>query len=161
MSEEFSADQTFHGRIHDRVEHWLHQEGWTTEPLTSQSALWALVATDRNGRRLVISQSRTHEDRVLIEGRVVPSAEQANRLEALLETERESFVWDTRIELLRLGIDYSGVESPLKRVVLVESIYFEGALDSVLAKDTFFQRIEQIRRGVAMVQLLIRRRLGA
>ena len=156
----FPGDETFAGRIQERVRHWLTQEGWTADNLATQATLWALVGTDRNGRRLVISQSRGHQDRVLIEGRVVPSAPQAERIEALSEEERDALLWDTRMELLRLGIDYSGVEMPLKRVVLMESIYFEGALDNFLAKDTFFQRIEQIRRGVAMVQLLLRRRLG-
>jgi hypothetical protein len=156
----FPGDQTFAGRIHDRVDHWLTQEGWSTRPLPGEASLWVLVASDRHGRRLVISQSRGHEDRVLIEGRVVPSEEQAAALEAMPEPEQQEIIWDTGMELLRLGIDYSGVDLPLKRIVLVESIYFEGALDNILAKDTFFQRIEQIRRGVAMVQLLLRRRLG-
>ena len=35
----------------------------------------------------------------------------------------------------------------------------EGALDSALAKDTFFHRMEHLRRGIAMVQFLLQRRL--
>jgi len=160
VSEGAGRDETFVGRIHDRVEHWLAQEGWESRPLPSETALWVVVASDTHGRRILISQSRGHEDRVLIEGRVVPSDGQSARLIAMEQMDQQEMIWDIRMEILRLGIDFSGVELPLKRIILAESIYFEGGLDGALAKDTFFQRIEQIRRGVAMVQLMLRRRLG-
>jgi hypothetical protein len=160
VSGDIIEDETFVGRIHDRVEHWLAQEGWSSRPLPAQTALWVLVAADAHGRRILISQSRGHEDRVLIEGRVVPSDGQSGRLDSMASSDQQELIWDIRMEMLRLGIDFSGVELPLKRIVLAESIYFEGGLDGTLAKDTFFQRIEQIRRGVAMLQLILRRRLG-
>jgi hypothetical protein len=68
-------------------------------------------------------------------------------------------IWDIRFELNRMGIDFQGVHLPFQRALLTEAIYFEGAFDSGLAKDTFFQRVEHIRRGIAMVQFLLQRRL--
>ncbi len=117
------------------------------------------MAEDRHKRRLLISQQRGHEDRVLLEARVVPTPEQADKLAALPEWQANDLMWDMRLELSRMGIDFQGVTLPLKRVVLTEALYFEGALDGALAKDTFFQRVEQVRRGIAMVQFLLQRRL--
>ncbi len=117
------------------------------------------MAEDRHKRRIIISQQTGHEDRVMLEARVVPTSEQAESLVALPEWQANDLMWDMRLELSRMGIDFHGVSLPLKRVVLTEALYFEGALDSALAKDTFFHRMEHLRRGIAMVQFLLQRRL--
>ncbi len=95
----------------------------------------------------------------MLEARVVPTSEQAESLVALPEWQANDLMWDMRLELSRMGIDFHGVSLPLKRVVLTEALYFEGALDSALARDTFFHRMEHLRRGIAMVQFLLQRRL--
>jgi hypothetical protein len=154
-----SVDFTFAGAIRGKIERWLNQEGWTVEPRSGEGVVWALLAVDRLKRRLLISQHRGHEDRVLLEARVVPSQEQAERLADAASTLTTDLMWDIRFELNRMGIDFQGVNLPFHRAVLTEAIYFEGAFDSGLAKDTFFQRIEHIRRGIAMVQFLLQRRL--
>ena len=129
------------------------------EPRPSEGVIWGLMAEDRHKRRLLISQQNGHEDRVLLEARVVPTPEQSERLVAVPDWQANDLMWDIRLELSRMGIDFQGVSLPLKRVVLTEALYFEGALDSALAKDTFFQRVEHVRRGIAMVQFLLQRRL--
>ncbi len=142
-----------------KIERWLQQEGWTVEPRAGQGSVWTLLAVDRLKRRLLIAQHKGHEDRVLLEARVVPSADQAARLTEASPDLAAELMWDIRMELNRMGIDFQGVSLPFQRAVLTEAIYFEGAFDSGLAKDTFFQRIEHVRRGIAMVQFLLQRRL--
>jgi len=156
---EAPVDLTFAGAIRAKIERWLDQEGWSVEPRSGEGVVWALLAVDRLKRRLVISQHKGHEDRVLIEARVVPSVEQAERLTEAPSTLAMDLIWDIRFELNRMGIDFQGVHLPFQRALLTEAIYFEGAFDSGLAKDTFFQRVEHIRRGIAMVQFLLQRRL--
>ncbi len=137
----------------------MARENWTVKPRTREGVIWTLMAEDRHKRRLLISQQHGHEDRVLLEARVVPTPEQAEKLEALPVGQANDLMWDMRLELSRMGIDFQGVTLPLKRVVLTQALYFEGALDGALAKDTFFQRVEHVRRGIAMVQFLLQRRL--
>lgn len=156
---EAPVDLTFAGAIRGKIERWLNQEGWSVEPRAGDGVVWALLAVDRLKRRLLISQHRGHEDRVLLEARVVPSQEQADRLGDSPSTLAMDLMWDIRFELNRMGIDFQGVNLPFQRAVLTEAIYFEGAFDSGLAKDSFFQRVEHIRRGIAMVQFLLQRRL--
>jgi hypothetical protein len=153
-------DFTFADVIRSKIERWLGEEGWTFLPTQGAELIWAVVARDRLGRAFVIAQHAGHHDRVVIEARIVPSNEQLEKLRGAPEDVEMQLVWTLRRELLQLGVDFRSLTRPLARIILTEAIYFEGALDGALAKDTFFMRIEQVRRGIQLVQLVLQRDLA-
>lgn len=146
-------DDTFSGVIKDKVCNWLQQIAWSWKDVPpSDQASWAIVGIDPNERKVVIWQVKGQTDHLVLEGTVIPEDQQVRRLNAQPAAERDSFLWDLRIGLLELGLDFV-LLMPLERVMITQSVYVDGGL----IKDTFVQRLDAVKRGVAWLQFMFAR----
>ena len=68
---------------------------------------------------------------------------------------REEFLWDMRFELLRSGVDFEGVGSPLQKVSIYRRIYADG-----LNKSSFVETVQKVMRAVLIVTWMLRRKFG-
>jgi len=142
-------------QIKDQVRTWLMEDGWSLRQETPPKSLWAFVATDQFGRKIVVGQRINKEDEVVIQGAVNMDDDTTDRIGRLTEDDRNNLLWDLRFELVKTNLEFSGIALPLKRVEVVERIFLDG-----LTKDCFLQRASEVRKGVLIVIWLLARKLG-
>jgi len=150
MASEMSSDQ-----IKERVRGWLMEDGWSLRQETSQQSLWAFVAEDQFGRKIVVGQRVSREDEVVIHGAINFSDDTTDRIGRLTEDERTNLLWDLRFELVRTNLEFSGIDIPLKHIEVVERIFLDG-----LTKDCFLQRASEVRKGILIVQWMLAKKFA-
>jgi hypothetical protein len=96
-------------------------------------------------------------DHVVLEGSVAPNHAQQVAVRGLSRPDREAFLWDLRLGLLEMGLDFQGIELPLERILVFRSVYVEPGV----LKDTFFDRLESVRRGIAWLQFTFLQQLSS
>ena len=147
---------SFTEMLRSRIEKWLVDEGWQLELRDASGTSWNFVATDSNRRVVNIRLRLGKLDQVSLMGSVVLTPQDQRQLERLPESERNAFLWDLRFDVIRLGLDFMGIDFPLRRISVMQELYFDGGL----SKDTFMQRLAQVRRGVALIQFHFWSRFG-
>lgn len=138
-----------------RVQSWLLAEGWQLTEKGHPDAHWLLEARDTAGRALVVGQRKGREVQVLLEGVVGIADAHRTGLEAISDRERSELFWTLRFTLLQLGVDFNGVQEPLERVMVGQRVYLDG-----MTRDSFLQRVSQVRNGVLAVIWTISRALN-
>lgn len=144
------AEETLTSRIKEKVHDWLMEDGWSLRQESFPQAIWAFVAEDRLGRKIVVGQNADKEDQVIIQGAVIFDEKTTNKIAQLPEDERNNFLWELRFELLKTDLEFSGIEIPLKSIQVSERIFFDA-----LTKDSFLQRASQVRKGVLIIQWMM------
>jgi hypothetical protein len=151
-----TGDASFSEAIRDRVRKWLSEEGWRVATREVPGSQWHFTAVD-SGRRVLNIRQRTGKfDQVSIIGGVRLSADEQSRFEALPEEQQQSFVWDVRFDLLRMNLDFANIDLPLGAMRVTQDAYFDGGL----SKDAFFNKLEDVRRGIVLIQFHVWRLLG-
>jgi len=150
MTTEMSSEQ-----IKDQVRTWLMEDGWSLRQETPPQTLWAFLAEDQFGRKIVVGQRANREDEVVIQGSVNIGDDTTDRIDRLNEDERNTLLWDLRFELVKTNLEFSGISIPLKRVEVIERIFLDG-----LTKGRFLQRTSEVRKGVLIVMWVLARKLG-
>jgi len=150
MTSEMSSNQ-----IKDLVRTWLMEDGWSLRQETPGQSLWAFVAEDQFGRKIVVGQRVGKDDEVVIQGAVNISDDTTDRIGRLSEDERNNLLWDLRFELVKTNLEFSGISLPLKRIEVVERIFQDG-----LTKDSFLQRASEVRKGVLIVLWILARKFA-
>ena len=149
---EMTKDAT---QLREKVQTWLMGEGWNLREKPHGTANWLIEARDSGGRHIVVGQRQGRDDQILLEGAVAVADQHQQQLMALAPAERQAMLWDLRFSLLSLGVEFHGVEEPLKRVMIGQRIYLDG-----LTKDRLLQRVSLVRNGVLLVIWSIARRLN-
>lgn len=149
------SEETLPGRIKDDVQRWLMEDGWSLRVDWPPAAIWTFVAENHFGRKIVAGQRIGREDELIIEAAIDFDDITANKIAQLSEDERNNFLWDLRFELLRTDLEFSGIETPIKRVQVSERIFCDA-----LTKDTFLQRASQVRKGILAVQWIVARKFA-
>lgn len=60
-----------------------------------------------------------------------------------------------KLKLLQMGVGFNGLGEPLQRFLVNQTIYDDG-----LTKDTFFQRVDQVRYATLYVIWSLNQKLG-
>ena len=150
MASDMSPDQ-----IKEQVRNWLMEDGWSLRQETPPQTLWAFLAEDQFGRKIVVGQRANREDEVVIQGSVNIGDDTTDRIDRLNEDERNTLLWDLRFELVKTNLEFSGISLPLKRVEVIERIFLDG-----LTKDCFLQRASEVRKGVLIVLWMLARKFA-
>jgi hypothetical protein len=139
--------------IASRVQAWLLDAEWTTDPITLPHLAWGFRAKNPKGTVVAVSQRADKRDLIVIEAALMFDATSQQRLRQMPPTERIALLRDVQLQLLHLGVMFDGISDPLERVLVLQHVYYDG-----LAKDTFVQRLFQVLRGLFLVDGLIARR---
>lgn len=149
------ATKTPSKQIRERIQTWLMEDEWSVRQATSEQSLWAFVAEDQFGRKIIVGQRKGKDDQVVIQGAVNIDDNTTDRISRLSEDERNNFLWDLRFELVRTNLEFSGISLPLKRVEVIERLFLDA-----LTKDSFLQRASEVRKGVLIVIWMLARRFA-
>jgi hypothetical protein len=129
---------------------WLMGEGWKIGEAAGPDVEWALVATDAAQRNVAVAQVKNRPDVVHIQAGVALDAEAFHRVQSAPAQEREKLFYDLRLSLLGRGLEFAGISDPFQAVAITQRIYGDG-----FTRDTFMQRVSQVRDGVVIALLKI------
>lgn len=149
------ADERLPERIRERVRTLLMEDGWSLRQQSFPQTIWAFVAEDPLGRRIVVGQNVGREDQIVIQGAVSLDEVTTNRIAQLPEDERNNFLWDLRFELIRTNLEFGGIHLPLKRISVSVRVFLDA-----LTKDTLIQRASEVRKGVLIIQWMLQRKFA-
>jgi hypothetical protein len=149
------AEERLPDHIKERVRTLLMEDEWSLRQESFPRTIWAFIAEDLLGRKIVVGQNIDREDQIVIQGGVTLDEITTNRIEQLPEDERNNFLWDLRFELLRTNLEFSGIQLPLKHIDVSERIFLDA-----LTKDTLIQRASEVRKGVLMIQWMLQRKFA-
>ncbi|MGD9117297.1 MAG: DUF2299 family protein [Dehalococcoidia bacterium] len=150
MTTEMSSAQ-----IREKIRTWLMEDGWSLRQDMPKQGLWAFIAEDQFGRKIVVGQRENKEDEIVIQGAVNIDDDTTDRIGRLTEDERNALLWELRFELVRTNLEFSGISLPLKRVEVLERVFLDA-----LTKDRFLQRTSEVRKGVLIVIWVLSRKFA-
>jgi hypothetical protein len=147
-----SAGSSTHNDAKDKIKTWLAEEGWQVTERAAPDARFALVAEDRRGHKMIVSQKAAAADRVVVQVIISLSDDDSRRFSALPEKKKQQFLWDLRFGLLQADVEFDGLTDPPKQIVVAEPIFYDA-----LTKDLFVQRFSQVKRAMLLVLWSLRR----
>lgn len=142
-------------RLRIDIKDWLMSEGWTVSERDHDQARWVLVAEDTSKRRVVVAQARSPSDQIRIQATVELSDPHRQQFAALPQALRDEVLWDMRMRLLAMHVEFSGLGAPLERVHVNQRIYRDG-----LSRDALMQRVSQVKDAMICVIWSALRHLG-
>jgi hypothetical protein len=137
----------------DRIKQWLSCE-WTVTDLENEIIPWSFEVTTDNNPGVIVMQSQVYPDQVVIKRTVAIDAVRQAALRKRSALERSDLLWEMRIGLLNLRVEFYGIAEPLEEVTIFAAIYDDG-----LTKDALLQRVGQVSKGVMLVAWTLERRL--
>ena len=138
-----------------QIQEWLAEDRWKVRKDTSDDAVWLLVAEDDAGRKIMLGQMKGFPDLVVIQADLTIGENDQQSLSRLDASERDEFLWDLRLALLRFGVEFNGISDPLQRVALTHRIYEDG-----LTKDRLMGRVLKIKDALVLTVWMLQRKLA-
>lgn len=135
-----------------KIQAWLMQDGWSLSQ-ADEGVAWAFIAEDRLKRKVVVGQPKGRPDELVIQGAIKFDETMTKKAEQLPKKEQDEFLWELRFELVRTNLEFSGIKMPLKRIEVSERIFLDD-----LTKDSFLQRVSQVRKGVLIILWMLSRK---
>jgi hypothetical protein len=133
--------------IQTKVSEWLAAEGCVLAPGVSEDAHWAVQFT-YGSVNMLVGQKKGHADVVAIVTSV-GAGNLAPRLGALTPAARDRFLWNLRLELLRTGTNFTGLEGTLEQVKFTHRLFWESEAP---LRSLFIERLTAVRSAVLTVQ---------
>ena len=131
-----------------KVERWLVEEGWSMVPAELAVPLkmaW-VIAAEMQKTTIYAFQQPNRPDQLFIQGSVGLNNSQRAVFFGLSSEQRKAIIWDLRLDLLKLGVDFSGVSEVLEVVHVRQAVFNDG-----LTKDRFMQRVGAVSRAQLFV----------
>jgi hypothetical protein len=132
------------------IHSWLMGEGWQVGEEYNKETSWVLTATDKGGHKLLVLQPIDKADMIVIQSGVKTSDNIRRHLSEMPNNERKEFYFDLQYSLLQMNVEYANVGDPFELVVTSQRVYSDS-----LIRDTFIQRVIQVRNAQVMILLKI------
>ena len=139
-------------RIETVVRDWLHRYQFSVRDDPQPNAVFQLVARDEQGRPVVVSQLRS-ELFLTLGARLLVTREDQQRLDPITRDENLTLLEDLKIEMARIGVEFIGIQHPLREIIIQEKI----PCDDTLTELTFMQNVMFIRRIQVLIGEFLRR----
>jgi hypothetical protein len=136
------------------IKRWMMAEGWAVTEREHDQAHWILVGEDRGKRRVSLAQPRSPAEQIRILAKVELSAAHRQQFAALPAQVRDAILWDIRMRLLAMHVEFTGINEPLQQVQLSQRIYLDA-----LTRDALMQRVSQVKDAMLCVIWLAVRHL--
>lgn len=147
------SDETMQERIRETVRGFLLEDQWQLGDVSGPDLAWGHLATDRQGRKLVIAQRTGRTDEIVLQANVNVHETTRAKLQALIPEDRKGFLWDLRLALLQMNVEFNGLNDDPQNIRVVSRIFFDG-----MSKDVFFQRLSEVRKALLTVLWMLNRK---
>lgn len=130
----------------DQIGVWASILGYHVDRMDDPNAVFNLAVREPEGLAVHVAQMRGREDLILIAGSVAFDDANSARLQRLAPDRRAAFLWELRLELLKMGVQFYGIELPIHRVGISAPIYEDG-----LTRDAFVERLFRVKRALLFI----------
>jgi hypothetical protein len=130
--------------VHEKIRRWLAEEGINTEDRPEPASTFNLKVTVRTGVVMNVCQPAHAPTSVGILSSPFPEQFYSEFRGLPVSTQR-SILREVRRDLLMMGMEFSGLDVPLEKVLYSTVIYLDG-----LMKDAFMQRLNLVHRSVVL-----------
>lgn len=121
------------------------QDQWSVRPQNIAGTQWGWVAQDQRERKIVVGQLEGRDDVLIIQAAVAFADDGPQPLDGLSDPDRTAFLWDLRLKLLQMDVEFEGLEHPLRRLTFSDRIFADA-----MTKDEFFRRVSAVRKALLM-----------
>lgn len=136
-----------------KIKEWLMQADWRVKEVHEPQAVWLLTALSQGGKTLTVARPKIAPDRIDIQTSMKLSEDTRRHYEDMASQDRQKLIWDIRIGLIQMGIDFLGIVDSLQEdIILFDCIYDDG-----LTKDRFLRRLAHVMNGMGYVLYMLRR----
>lgn len=101
-----------------------------------------------------MGQHKAQADEVVLQGAYSPNGDFNKHFSETEPTDRNNLLWDMRIGLLGMDVDFQGLTEPLERVDVTTRIFADA-----LTKDRFFERLSKVERALLFLSWTVGRRV--
>jgi hypothetical protein len=141
---------------HGRIQAWLLGAGWQIGEAQADNAVWVVGAVNPIGHPVAIVQLRQPQDMIVVQASLEFDDAFREQFGTLSGDERAALILEVKLGLLKLGVGFdNGLADPLHRFAVTQTIFDDG-----LTKDTFFQRVDQVRYGVLLALWTLQAKVG-
>jgi len=140
MNDGLSAD------FQRQADEWLEADEWQLVQTARAGWTWALGATDGQGRKLVVGQRDDKFDQIIVQGFVFLEHPSDTRIGGLTQEDRASLLRGLQFELIRFGLEFSGIEFPTERIEVYQRLFVEN-----MTKAAFLETVSKVRNGLFLL----------
>ncbi|MFH1884193.1 MAG: DUF2299 family protein [Planctomycetota bacterium] len=139
-------------RIEPMVRNWLYKNGFTIQNDPRPISVFQFVARDAQGRPVVVCQLK-NELFLTLGAQLLVSKEDQQRLDPITGDENSTLLEDLKIEMVRFGVGFLGIDHPLRAITVEEKV----PCDDTLTELAFLQRVMFVRRVQMLIGEFLRR----
>jgi len=136
------------------IETWLRAEDWALKNLSHKKTRWLIEARDPDKRPFLISQRKSPGDQIRVQAVLTLDPGAQSGFAALPQDRKEHYFWDVKFRLLQMGLNFTGLGEPLKRLVLTKNLYLDG-----FNKNLFIHTLETVRNAMLTVLWALHREI--
>jgi len=137
------------------VRNVLYKDKFTITNTSDPNATFSIGAQDAQSRKFSVLQPRSDPGFVMIASKVFLTDEDRRRLEPILAPPTSPLLYEIRLELIKFGVGFDGVEYPLREITVQDLIPYGDAINEV----SFLNHVMFVRRSIFLLQQIIAKAL--
>ena len=141
--------------VEDTILKWITIPSFSVQRNVDPNALFSFMVKDSQERAVTIARAKDDPSQLVLAIKKQLLEDTKTKLEALEKSTSSQLIFNLRLELIRLGIGFQGVDWPLNQITLSDFV----ALDDSLTKTYFLGRVLFIRRAQLLIGECIGQRL--
>lgn len=143
--------------IEDTIRKWISVPPFSIQwsPPEPQVFFFSFIINANDNRPLTIMRTREQPGQIALISMGTLSPEQRTIYDSLTINEKKNMLDDISAEMARFGMSNEGINLPLERIVLMETI----SLDNLQGEVFLRERVQRIRRAIVLVQTHISKHL--
>jgi hypothetical protein len=152
VGSEGGSDQDFRSR----VESYLLARFEVVTPMQQPTPVtWGFLATTATGLKILVGQMPRLRDAVLISSGLTVTEEHRLRFSAHNAIDRQRCLQDIALDLLRMNIQFSGLEDPPTEIWAHSILHSDG-----LTQDSMGERTLRVGNAIDVVKIRLHRFIG-
>ncbi len=132
---------------------WLQRSGWSVVPAQEDGAAWSLSAEIRDEPGVMVTQNAGDPYSIIVHSAFDIGEVAEAQIGAWPADKRRGFIIDLQIELLRIDIEFLGIEEPLKTIRVLREIY------APFTRSGLLRTIRRVRNSGHLVALRLMQQL--
>lgn len=130
---------------------WLTDDGWSVKGVVDEQNHQNFEFSAGNDVYHLVHPNPHAESAGIISG--LDGGPLNKALEGEDPEEIDDFLWDIRLRLIELGVEFQGIEYPAQKIVIHVPVYFDGT-----TRESFFNKQRKVKNATYLLQWVLKSR---